>query len=74
MPENAANAALTLGDHPRAAYLSYRAQALPRVTAELGLRWDDRSYVDDDYMSPRVGLLLDLGDRATLRASRGRFY
>jgi outer membrane receptor protein involved in Fe transport len=74
VPGNAANAALTLGDHSRAAYVSYRAQALPRVTAELGLRWDDRSYLDEDYVSPRIAVLFDLGERATVRASWGRFY
>jgi outer membrane receptor protein involved in Fe transport len=74
VPGNAANAALTLTDHPRSAYLSYRVQALPRVATELGLRWDDRSHTDDDYASPRASVLLDLSDRATLRATWGRFY
>ena len=74
VPGNAANAAFAITDHPRSAYLSYRVQALPRVATELGLRWDDRSYVDDDYASPRASVLLDLSERATLRATWGRFF
>jgi hypothetical protein len=74
VPGSAVNAALTITDHPRSAYLSYRAHVLPRVATELGLRWDDRSYAEDDYASPRASVLVDLSDRATLRATWGRFY
>jgi outer membrane receptor protein involved in Fe transport len=45
-----------------------------RIAAEIGLRWDEQSYPADSQVSPRVGALLDLGDRTTLRVSWGRFH
>ena len=71
---DAVNATLDLEDRKRGAYVSYRTQAASRFTAEIGIRWDDRSYLDDDHVSPRLALLLDVGARATLRASWGRFF
>jgi hypothetical protein len=71
---DAVNTTLDLDDRKRGAYASYRMQAAERFTAEIGVRWDDRSYLDDDHVSPRLALLLDVGPRATLRASWGRFF
>lgn len=57
-----------------AAYVSYRRRMLKSLTAEIGLRHDGQTEPDDTQLSPRVGLMLDAGSRATLRASWGRFY
>jgi hypothetical protein len=74
VPGDVAEAELALTDRQRAAYASYRVQPVPRFTAELGLRRDEQSYLDESQVSPRVAAMLDLGSRATLRASWGRFY
>lgn len=73
-PPDSASADLSLADRRRAVYASYRVQPLSRFTAELGLRWDGQSYLDEHQLSPRVSGLIDLGSRVTLRASWGRFY
>ena len=46
-----------------------------RLTAELGLRWDEQTYVKDadEQFGPRINLLYDLNDRTQLRASWGRY-
>lgn len=62
------------GDHV-AAYFTSRVQVTPRLTAELGLRWDEQTYVDDadEQFGPRLNLLYDLSDDTRLRASWGRY-
>jgi outer membrane receptor protein involved in Fe transport len=67
-------ASLSPKETRRAAFVNYRVQPIPRMTLELGSRWDAQSYLDDEQFSPRLGMLLDIGDRTTLRASVGRFY
>jgi outer membrane receptor protein involved in Fe transport len=50
---------------------------MERLTAEVGLRWDDQTYdqVDDgSQLSPRINLLYDWDDATEIRASWGRFY
>lgn len=71
---NPTAAVLDLHDRRRGAYASYRLRPFPRLTTELGLRWDEQAELEDSQLSPRLGALLDLGERATLRASWGRFY
>jgi hypothetical protein len=46
-----------------------------RLTAELGLRWDEQTYVEDadEQFGPRLNLLYDLSDDTRLRASWGRY-
>ncbi len=61
------------GDH-RSLYVSYRTRLLPAVTAELGLRWDDQDYLNDDQTSPRVNVLFDLSERLRLRGSWGKYF
>ena len=62
------------GDHV-AAYFTSRVQVTPRLTAELGLRWDEQTYVEDadEQFGPRLNLLYDLSDDTRLRASWGRY-
>jgi outer membrane receptor protein involved in Fe transport len=71
---DAVSAALELDDRRFSAYASYRTQPTSRLTAEIGARWDDRSYLDEDHVSPRLAVLFDVGARTTLRASWGRFF
>jgi outer membrane receptor protein involved in Fe transport len=58
----------------RALYASHVARWGRYVTTELGLRWDDQSYTNDEQWSPRVNLLIDVGPRTQLRAAAGRYY
>jgi outer membrane cobalamin receptor len=44
------------------------------VIVEAGVRWDSQSQLNDQQTSPRLSILWDLGDRATLRASMGQYY
>lgn len=66
------------GDHG-ALWVSDRVSPLPRLTAELGLRWDRhgrravRGAVGDEVASPRVNLAWRLGERSVARAAWGRF-
>jgi outer membrane receptor protein involved in Fe transport len=62
------------GDHI-AAYFTSRRQLTPRLTAELGLRWDEQTYVEDadEQFGPRLNLLYQLGEATQLRASWGRY-
>lgn len=64
---------LDLSGRQSAAHVAWRIRPLERMTAELGLRWDRQSYLDDEQLSPRAHLLIDLGDRSSLRASWGRY-
>lgn len=46
------------------------------LSMEAGLRWDYQDYGEqfEQQTSPRLSLLLDLGDQTHLRLSAGRFY
>ncbi|HEX6993743.1 MAG TPA: TonB-dependent receptor [Gammaproteobacteria bacterium] len=70
----AADVDLDLSGRQAAGYVAWRTRPLERLTAELGLRWDRQSYLDDEQVSPRAHLLFDFGERSSLRASWGRFY
>jgi hypothetical protein len=53
------------------AYGALRFQPVPRLTAEIGLRYDKRTHTGDSDLSPRVHALVELGNRTTLRAGWG---
>ena len=65
------------GDFSGEHYSLYAADRLRlgrRFTAELGLRYDEQTLLDDDQVSPRLNLVVDLGAGSLLRAGWGRFY
>ncbi len=55
-------------------YASDRLRMGDRFTAELGLRYDNVTLTEEDYVSPRVNLLYNLSDRGVLRFGWGHFY
>jgi outer membrane receptor protein involved in Fe transport len=59
-----------------AAYVNFRADMLPRLITEIGLRWDKEtlSAENDSRLSPRLSMLYRLGETTRLRASWGRFF
>ncbi len=61
------------GEH-YTAYLADRLRLGRRLTAEVGLRYDQQTLLDDDQLSPRLNLVVDLGSDSVLRAGWGRFY
>ncbi|MFN7963686.1 MAG: TonB-dependent receptor [Thermoanaerobaculia bacterium] len=61
------------GDH-LGAYLSDRFNPWPRLTAELGLRYDRHTLTDDTLLSPRINLAGRLDAQSVLRAAWGQFY
>jgi outer membrane receptor protein involved in Fe transport len=61
------------GDHA-GIWASDRAQVLGRMTAELGLRWDEHEATSDTLWSPRANLAWRLDERSVVRASWGRFF
>jgi len=58
-----------------AAYATTRVRVTDDLTAELGLRWEDATYVPDagHELGPRVNLLYRLSPDTRLRASWGRY-
>ena len=61
------------GEH-YALYTADRLRLDHRLTAELGLRFDRQTLLDDDQFSPRLNLVFDLGKSSVLRAGWGRYY
>ena len=61
-----------------AAYVTSRARITDRLSAELGLRWDDQTYDDDaggpTQFAPRVNVMYELAPATRLRAAWGRFW
>ncbi len=69
--------ALEPDGHQFAAYVTSRFRATDRLSAELGLRWDNQTYDDadgPDQFAPRVNVLFDLTPQTHLRAAWGRFW
>jgi outer membrane receptor protein involved in Fe transport len=67
--------ALVASGRQYAIYGSARLRAGPRVTADLGVRWDEQTLdPEGGTASPRLGLRYELGPSALLRLSLGRFY
>lgn len=63
--------------HSASAYLSLRAEPLPRLNLEGGLRWDRQRYglgANDSQLSPRFSARYKLNQRSELRISAGRFF
>jgi hypothetical protein len=56
------------------AFGAVRFKPAPWGTAEVGLRYDRRTYTDDSDISPRIHALIDLGERTTLRAGWGQYH
>lgn len=59
------------------AFVASRWQLAPRLTAEVGLRWDDQSYDHAGgatQLGPRINLLYRASARTQWRASWGRFF
>lgn len=57
-------------------YLSNRWRFAPRLSAEVGLRWDRQTYLGDKHdeqVSPRLSLLYEPNDATRLRLGWGRF-
>ena len=55
-------------------YLADRVRLGDKLTAEVGLRWDRVTLTEEDYASPRVALVYDLGSAGILRGGWGLFY
>ena len=68
-----------LAPHPSgshySAYVTSRFRATDRLTAEIGLRWDEETYSPDtdNELGPRLNLVYNLSAATRLRASWGRF-
>lgn len=68
-----------LAPHPSgshySAYWTSRWRATDRLTAELGLRWDEETYSPDtdNELGPRLNVVYNLSRDTRLRASWGRF-
>ena len=57
-----------------ALWFTDRFTGLDRLTAEVGLRYDDHSATSQDLISPRVNLAWLLSERTVVRGAWGRFY
>lgn len=55
-------------------YLSDRLRLSDKVTAELGLRYDEHSVTRDRDLSPRFNLVAAVGRSTTLRAAWGHYF
>jgi outer membrane receptor protein involved in Fe transport len=57
------------------AYVTSRVRLSDSLTGELGLRWDWQSFSDEGAgpLSPRLGLVWELGNETRIRASWGRY-
>lgn len=56
-----------------AGYLAARAQPMPEITLETGLRYDENNYVSDSEVSPRFNATWTRS-RTTLRAGWGHYH
>lgn len=54
-------------------YATDRIRVSKRFTAELGLRFDRQTLIDDDQLNPRINLLYKTGRTGALRLGWGRF-
>lgn len=55
-------------------YLTNRFKILPKLVAEVGLRYDHSSYSKDNLWSPRAGLAFALAKNTFLRGAWGYYY
>lgn len=71
------NERLTPSGRSYGAYFSDRVRLGARLVADIGVRWDEQTYLpsgEDDQFSPRLSLLYRAGDSTDLRLSYGRFF
>ena len=54
-------------------YVADRWQLSPKLTLELGARWDRHSLTDESLVSPRLNLARAIGDHGVVRLAWGRF-
>ena len=55
-------------------YAADRFSLGPRLTAEVGLRWDRYELLDEDHVSPRLNLVWSAGPSTIFRLGWGHFY
>ena len=55
------------------AYASLRSRPLPRLTADVGVRYDHQTWTGEAQTVPRVSIAYDVARGATLRATWGRY-
>jgi outer membrane receptor protein involved in Fe transport len=55
-------------------YLADRLQPVERLIIEIGLRWDDQSWLAGSQTSPRIQAMLAASPRTTVRAAWGRYF
>jgi hypothetical protein len=55
-------------------YLSQKVRLHPRLTTELGLRWDEQELAGDTQWSPRLHAVYALTERDVLRFSWGHYF
>ncbi len=56
-----------------ALFASDRVRLWPALTAELGLRYDRQTHLDERHASPRLNLAYGLGERSVVRLAWGEF-
>lgn len=56
------------------AWVADHLQLGPRLTLDLGMRFDENTVTDDEHLSPRLGLSWAVGSRDRVRASWGHYY
>ena len=61
------------GNH-MSAYISGRFNLLPNIFVEAGLRYDNVSYTNEDFWSPRVSATYAISKRTFLRGAWGQYY
>ena len=57
-----------------ALFVTDRMRLTDHFTAELGVRWDRQTLLDDSQVSPRVNLLFNVSSKGVLRFGWGHFY
>jgi hypothetical protein len=72
-PDEVAFDGVLRGDHA-GAWASDRLQLFDRLSAEVGVRWDDYEATDETLWSPRLNVAWRLDDVSVVRAAWGRFF
>ena len=66
--------ALTKDGDMLSAYVTGRFRLVENLISEIGVRYDDQDYLDDDQISPRVNLAWQISDKQTLRFAFGDYH
>lgn len=64
---------LTENGEIRSLFLGSKFRLTERLAGELGVRWDEHTYLDESEISPRLSLAYQAGN-GTLRFAWGRYY